>query len=58
MNLTKRPQLFVITGASGAGKSTVCNILTQNEQEYIVLESDVLWNSIYDTPDDGYREYR
>ena len=58
MSLTKRPQLFVVTGASCAGKSAMCSILAQNEQEYIVLESDVLWNSIYDTPDDDYREYR
>lgn len=47
--------LFVITGASCAGKSTMCEILFQNEKEYIVMESDILWNQTFDTPEDDYR---
>lgn len=58
MNPTKKQQLFIITGASGVGKSTMCRILFQNESKYIVMESDILWNRIYDTPDDDYRAYR
>ena len=30
----------------------------KNETDYIVLESDIAWNDIYNTPDDDYRAYR
>lgn len=53
----KQP-LFIITGASGAGKSTTCELLFQNETEYIVMESDLLWHDMYNTPEDNYRKYR
>ena len=58
MNPTKKMSLFSITGASCAGKSTVCNELFKNEKDYIVLESDITWNDIYNTPEDDYRAYR
>ena len=58
MKPTKKLPLFIITGASGVGKSTICNILFQNEIDYIVFESDLLWNNIYNTPEDDYRKYR
>lgn len=54
----KRPELFVITGASGAGKSTVGAGLFKHEKKYIVLESDILWRIEFNTPNDGYRSYR
>ncbi len=50
--------LFIITGASCVGKSTMSEILFQSESDYIVMESDLLWNDIYNTPDDDYRNYR
>lgn len=52
----KQP-LFIVTGASCVGKSTLCNELFINEKEYIVMEGDLLWNDIYNTPDDDYYEY-
>lgn len=58
MNPTRQMPLFIITGASCVGKSSMCEVLFQNEKEYIVLESDILWDDIYNTPDDGYRRYR
>ncbi len=58
MNPTKKQPLFVITGASGVGKSTACNILFENEKNYIVMESDLLWNNTYNTTEDDYRGYR
>ena len=42
--LTKKQPLFIVTGASCVGKSTLCNELFINEKEYIVMESDLLWN--------------
>lgn len=58
MSNTKKQPLFIITGASCVGKSAACNILFQQEKDYIVMESDLLWNNIYNTPDDNYCEYR
>lgn len=58
MNPTRKLPLFCITGASGAGKSTACGELFRNEKDYIVLESDIAWNNVYNTPQDGYRAYR
>jgi predicted kinase len=53
-----RLPLFIITGASGTGKSTVCLALVSQLPECVVLESDILWNPAFDTPEDNYRRYR
>ena len=58
MRSTKRLPLFIVSGASGVGKSTLCEILFQRERDYIVLESDILWHDVYNTPEDDYRRYR
>lgn len=58
MKPNKKLPLFIVTGASCVGKSTISEILFQRETEYIVMESDLLWNDIYNTPDDDYRNYR
>ncbi len=58
MQLTKKVQLFIISGASGIGKSTLCEYLLENEREYIVMESDLLWHPRLDTPEDNYQEFR
>lgn len=58
MTPTKKMPLFCISGASCVGKSTACEILYRNETKYIVLESDILWNDVYNTPEDDYRTYR
>jgi len=58
LKTNKKLPLFIITGASGVGKSTTCEILFQNETDYIIMESDLLWHDIYNTPKDNYRKYR
>lgn len=58
MTPTKKQPLFIITGASGVGKSTMCEILFQDEIDYIVMESDLLWHDIHNTPQDNYHNYR
>jgi predicted kinase len=50
--------LFVLTGASGAGKSSVCLHLPATLPECVAIESDILWRSEFATPDDNYRSYR
>lgn len=39
---TRKGPLFLVTGASCAGKSTLCEVLFQKEKGYVVLESDLL----------------
>ena len=35
--------LFVVSGASGAGKSSVCHELLGSVKEAVLLDSDILW---------------
>lgn len=58
MEPTKKLPLFIVTGASCAGKSTVCEELFKYEKDYIVMESDILWNEYYNSHGDGYSIYR
>lgn len=58
MTPTRIGPLFIVTGASCAGKSTLCEELFRREKDYIVLESDLLWQDCYNTPEDGYSAYR
>lgn len=50
--------LFIITGASGVGKSSVCMELVNILTDAIVLEGDILWRNEFNNPDNDYREYR
>lgn len=50
--------LFIITGASGAGKSSLVPELLRLTDDYVVLESDILWENRYNTPETNYQEYR
>ena len=54
----KKLPLFVLTGASGVGKSTVGRYLQRDCSEIVVMESDLLWNEYYNKPETNYREYR
>jgi len=58
MKPTKRLPLFLVTGASCVGKTTACELLFQREKDYIVLEGDILWNDVYNTPENDYRALR
>jgi len=50
--------LFVVTGASGAGKTTIALNLAQSFHECVTMESDILWGAIAATAEDNYRGYR
>ena len=50
--------LFLITGASGTGKSTVCLYLTYLLKECVVLDQDILWGVVPDTSEDNYSVFR
>ena len=53
----RRLPLLVITGASGAGKSTVALALPGRLPEYVTLEMDILWRPEFNHPDDDYRDF-
>ena len=53
-----RLPLFILTGASGVGKSTVCLELAVKMKDVVVMESDILWRAEFDQPETNYREYR
>jgi predicted kinase len=50
--------LFVLTGASGSGKTTIALHLVAALPECVTMESDILWGAVAATADDDYRGYR
>jgi hypothetical protein len=49
--------LLVISGASGAGKTVVCQALLGRLPEVVPLDADILWRPEFDTPQDHYRAF-
>lgn len=52
-----RLPLFVIGGASGTGKSTVCQTLSGKPSPAVVLDADILWRPEFNTPETNYRDF-
>jgi hypothetical protein len=49
--------LMIVSGASGAGKSTVCNLLTGRVRDAVLLDSDILWRPEFNKPEENYRDF-
>ncbi len=49
--------LFIVSGASGVGKSTACQLLAGRFDDVVLMDSDVLWRREFDKPEVKYREY-
>ena len=49
--------LLIISGASGTGKTTVYRHLLGQVSQAIMLDSDILWRSEFNTPDNNYRDF-
>lgn len=49
--------LFVVTGASGTGKSTICYGLMQRQNNWIALEMDIFWRNEFANADDNYYSF-
>lgn len=49
--------LLIVSGASGAGKSSVCQALLGQMDDVVLLDSDILWRPEFDKPEDKYRDF-
>ena len=49
--------LLIVSGASGAGKSTVCHHLLGAITQAVLLDSDILWRPEFNTPETNYRDF-
>jgi len=49
--------LLIVSGASGTGKSTICQHLTGRYQKAVLLDADILWRAEFNQPEDNYRDY-
>jgi hypothetical protein len=50
--------LFVVTGASCTGKTTVALQITEKLPEYVCLEGDILWRDEFNKPQAEYMDFR
>jgi hypothetical protein len=53
-----RLPLFVITGASATGKTTVCLELSRVLPDCVALECDILWRAEFNQPENDYADFR
>lgn len=49
--------LLMVSGASGAGKSSVCQCLLGKLDNVILLDSDILWRPEFNKPETKYRDF-
>ena len=49
--------LFIITGPSAAGKSSVCLQAAARDHQHVHLETDILWGALPASADDDYAGY-
>ena len=54
------PPLLLVTGASGAGKTTLYEALVGRVDEALLIDADLLWgvDPAHDDPSSGYRAFR
>jgi predicted kinase len=49
--------LLIVSGASGAGKSTVCQHLLGRVTQAVLLDADILWRPEFNTPETNYQDF-
>ncbi len=52
-----RLPLLLVGGASGTGKSTICQALASRVTEAMLLDADILWRPEFDKPAENYRDF-
>lgn len=56
-HLFRQLPLLIVSGASGAGKTTACNALLGRLADVVLLDSDILWRPEFNHPENNYRDY-
>jgi hypothetical protein len=56
-HLFRQLPLLIVSGASGAGKSSVCQAILGKLEDVILLDSDILWRAEFNKPEDNYHEF-
>ena len=49
--------LLIVSGASGTGKTTICQRLLSQVTKAVLLDSDILWRPEFHTPATNYRDF-
>jgi hypothetical protein len=49
--------LLIVSGASSSGKTTVCQSLLGHLPQTVLLDSDIIWRSEFNTPQTKYRDF-
>lgn len=49
--------LLIVSGASGAGKSSVCQYLLGQRNHIVLLDSDILWRPEFNKPENNYSDF-
>ena len=49
--------LLIVSGASGAGKTTICQQLTGRVMQAVLLDCDILWRPEFNRPETNYRDF-
>lgn len=49
--------LLIVSGASGAGKSSVCQYLLGRVTQAVLLDIDILWRPEFNASETGYRDF-
>lgn len=49
--------LLIVSGASTAGKTAVCQRLLGQLDQAVLLDSDILWRSEFNSPETHYRDF-
>jgi hypothetical protein len=52
-----RLPLLIVSGASGSGKTAVCQALLGNLSSVVLLDMDILWRPEFNTPGTNYRDF-
>lgn len=54
----KKYPLFLILGASGTGKSAICQKIISRFKDYIIMDVDTFWREEFEQPETNFRDFK